>query len=164
MGCGFFQRCRIRQGGVFRIVNARRPGIVPQFQHAAHGNVDFSIGQGVVLLALQQQIHNPLVYRHRGNARLIVDGFQVGNAFVIVIDVEQLVIFQQLVMDCLGLLLKCFLRFGIPQNGGHRIKQGQKCGLVLGWPLRLGGGCTACQQAGKTHKANQDSPHNFTFR
>lgn len=53
------------------------------------------------------------------------------------VDVIELVVLQQVVVDLLGRSLKCGLVRGVPLDGGHRIEQSQKGGLIPGGA----GGC-----------------------
>ena len=153
------QRLLLRQRSLIGVGYRLLPGIVPQGQNAAHGHVDLAAGEGVVFFAVLQQFQNPAVHFYRGNPRLIVYRFQVGHPIVFVVNVEQLVIFQQFIMECLGLLLKRFLRFGVTQNGGYRIEQGQERGLVLLGPLGRRRSGAAGEKAQGAQQGNQRTAH-----
>jgi hypothetical protein len=71
------------------------------------------------------------IYSNRGNARLIVDGFQVVQPGVGMVDVKEPVVFQQRVMNGLGLGLKSGFAFGPAGDGGDGVKKIQVGGAVL---------------------------------
>ena len=48
------------EGGVIRECGAVLPGVMPQAEYAAHGDVDPAFCLGIQLLAEQQQINDPL--------------------------------------------------------------------------------------------------------
>ena len=150
-----FQSGAVGKGGACRVVQTRRPGVVPQRQNAAHGDVDLAAGGVVKFPAFPQQPDDVPVHLHGGDARLIVDGFQVVKAFVIVIDVEQLVIAQQRVVDTLGSLREGRLTFRPAANHGDRVEQGQIRTFVNGRlsPRRSGGAAGE-----KTHKDQRRKP------
>ena len=146
MGGGLGQGVWVRQSGRGGKGDAVGPGVVPQLQHAAHSNIHGAAGEGIVLLAVLEQADDPPVHFHRGDARLVVDGFQVVHAGIVVVDVKELVIFQQLVVEFLGLGLKGLLRLSVAQDGGDGVKQRQERGLVLlGRGLLRRGGSAAGQ-------------------
>ena len=92
MGGGFLQRGGIGQDGVGRIIQARSPGLVPQPQNTAHGRVYGVVCQFVIILAILEQTDDLPVHLYRANPGVVVDGFQVVQARVVVLNVEQLMI------------------------------------------------------------------------
>lgn len=147
-----FQCGTVGKTGICRVVKPRRPGVVPQRQNAAHGDVDLAAGGVVKFPAFQQQTDDVPVHLHRGNARLIVDGFQVVTASIVIVDIEQLVIVQQRIVDALGGLRKRRLTFRPAANRGDRVEQGQKRGLVNVSPRRSGGAAGEQTRKGKHRK------------
>ena len=127
------------------------PGVVPELQHTAHGNIYGPAGEDIIVLAVLEQADDPPVHFHRGDARLVVDSFQVVYAGVVIVDIKELVVFQQLIMDLLGLGLKGLLGLGVAQDGGDGVKQRQERGLILPGRglLRRGGGAAGQHQRRK---------------
>ena len=78
----------LRQGRIFRVVQRLRPGLVPKSQHTAHGHIHRVIRPLVVVPAVQQQPNNFAIHLHRRNSRMVVDGFQVIQAFVVIVNIE----------------------------------------------------------------------------
>ena len=126
-----------RQFGICRVVDSVIAGLVPQLQHSAHGRIYPPVCQFIICLAVQQQLHDPPVHLHRFPSRRIVDGLQVVQTFVIVVDIKQLMIKLQFIMDALGNRSKGFLGIGFAHNGCNGIKQRQKRCIVLFFLLFL---------------------------
>ena len=138
---------------------------MPQLQHTAHGHIDRAVGERIVLLAGLEQADDPPIHLHRGDARLVVDGFQVVQSGVVVVDIKELMVFQQRVMDFLGLGLEGLLRLGVAQNGGDGVKQRQERGLVLlGRGLVRRGGGTAGQHQHRKGQCGDPYSHGLTGR
>ena len=137
----------VRQIGVGHVIQAVVPGLVPQYQHTAHGHIHQASGELVVFPAVKQQVDDGPIHHNGGNSRLIVDGFQIVEPVVVIVDVEELMVGKQLVMDGLGGGHMGRLAFRPAHNGGDRVEKGQEGGRVL-LSFRLPMACAAGQQQG----------------
>ena len=129
---------------------------MPQPQHTAHGHIDLAVRQIEIGFAIFQQGHHGRIYLHRSAAGGIVDSLQIGDAIIGVVNIKQLMKFEQLVMDGPGLFFKGFLAFVVTDDGGDGIKYIQKgCGVFFTGRSRLGqpGEGAACQQQADQKKA-----------
>ena len=92
MGGGFLQGGFVGQDGVFRVRKAGGSGRMPQGKDAAHGHVHGVVRQFIIVPAVLQQANHLPVHLHRANPGMVVDGFQVIQALIVVVDVEQPVV------------------------------------------------------------------------
>ena len=83
---------------------------------------------------------------------MVIDGFQIIDALIVVVDIEQLMIIKQPIVDILGDFREGFLAFGKAGDVGHRVEEGQK-GCVVLFYLRLGYFCRTT--AAEEHSASQ---------
>ena len=112
---------------------------MPQVQHTAHGGVDQTVGHVVVGSAVRQKFNDGGIHFHRSDAGLIVDSLQIVDAFVVIVDIKELMVDHQVIVDGLGLYLEFLFRFGKSHDGGDRVEEGQESGCVLfGSRLSLG--------------------------
>ena len=155
---GCLQRFHIRKIGVGRIIDAVIPGLMPQPQHTAHSGIHHAAGGCMVCLTVVEQLDNGRIYRHRRDAGIVIDRLQVGNAFIIMVDVKELMVVQQLVMDCLGPASENRFAFCPADHRGHGVKQVQKGGGIL-LLLRLPRPGTAGQQQTKTQQSAEKTFH-----
>ena len=72
------------------------PVVVPDAQHTAHGDVQLAVGGIVHLLRQFQHPEDPVVHRHRIGTGMVVDGLDVDDAVVVVVDVVELVVGHQI--------------------------------------------------------------------
>ena len=108
----------------------RTAGIMPKRKHTPHSCIHHVIGSRCHLLAEQKQRNDLPLYFDRGFPRIVVDGFQVIDALILVINIVEPVIVQQFVMDLLRNLPEFLFRFRIPDNGCGRVKHIKKSGFV----------------------------------
>ena len=80
---------------VLRVLPRRLPACVPEAQHRAQHHVHLSAGDVVHLLGAEQEVHELPVHGQRLSPRIFVEGAEIGHAAVLVIDVKELVVFQQ---------------------------------------------------------------------
>ena len=156
MFCFDCKAVRIGQISIQRIVGTVASGLMPKLQDAAHGHVDLAAGYGVIVLAIQQQLNKCGVYRDGSEACGIVNGFQVVQTFVVIVNVEQTVIPFQLFLNRLGLFLKSRFTFCLAHYGGNSVKQFQKSGAVL-LQILLGHWACAAGQKQAAQKANAEN-------
>ena len=112
------------------VVQAVLPGLVPQIEHAAHGGIDPALRQSVIGFAVEQQVDDGLVHGNR-LAGVVVDGLQVVQPLVVVVDIEKLMVSQELIMDRLGLGREGSLAFSPAQDGGDGVENRQEGGGIL---------------------------------
>ena len=149
---------RVRQMGVSGIVQAVLPGFVPQIQHTAHGGVDPPSRQRIISLAVEEQVDDGLLHLHR-LAGVIVDGLQVVQPFVFIVNIKKLVVVKEHIVDGLGLFREAFLTDVPTDDGGDGVEDRQEgCGVLLLLLPRPG---TAAQQHRKDQKQRGDSFHPF---
>ena len=95
--------------------------------------------QFIVVPAIEQQPDDVSVHLYRLHSGMVVDGFQVIETRIIVVDIEQLVIPQEHIMDLPDPLPEILLAVRHAADGGHRVKQIKKRGLMLLFsPFRQG--------------------------
>ena len=86
-----------------------------------------------------------------------VDGADVGDAFVTVVDVVQAMVLLQVLVQGFGLLLELFLAVAVGDHLGHGIKHIVKDGGVpLGFRFGTGGRAAAGQQAERPGQQQAD--------
>ena len=105
------------------VASAIGAGIVPKREDAAHKRIHPAIRQAVVLLAVKKQFDDCPVYLDRLCACLFIDGLQIHDPFIVVINVKKPVVVFQIVVDGLGLFPERFLAFCPADDGGHRVKK-----------------------------------------
>ena len=106
--------------------------IVPDAQHAAHGNVDLAAGQLVHLPRQLQHGEDAVIYLYRSFAGVFVDGLNVHNAVVVVVDIVELVVGNQILMQRLHLGVELFLTLAVGDDLRHRVEHIIKDGGVPG--------------------------------
>ena len=93
LGCGF--QLLLSGQGVVGLVLVALGGlavVVPDVQHAAHGHVQLAVCGVVHLLSQLQHGQDAVIHLHGGLAGVVVDGFHIHHAVVVVVDVVQLVV------------------------------------------------------------------------
>ena len=95
MHCRSLQQIHIRQLGVCRVAVSRCAAIVPGAKHRAHHHIHFAAGDVVNLPGIQHKLNQFLIYRHRITARQAVDGAQIIDTGVFMVDIKELVVFLQ---------------------------------------------------------------------
>ena len=123
--------------------------IVPDAQHTAHGNVDLAAGQVVHLPRQFQHGEDAVVHLHRGFPGVFVDGLNVHNAVVVVVDIVELIVGDQILMQRLHLGVELLLAFAVGDDLRHRVEHIIKDGGVPGQFLF---GLAADQQAKAQHR------------
>ena len=155
---GFFQSLPVREMGIGRVIETRGSGIVPQPQDAAHGHIDPTTGEVIILPAIKEQVDDLPVNLHRGDTGIVVDGFQIVDAVVVVVNVEKLMVNEQFVMDGLGGGLEGFLAGGDAADISDGIEERQKGCLIL-----LAGGGFAMAAAGQQQHQGQQPGKSSLF-
>ena len=122
---------------------------MPQREHAAHGHVHGVAGKRVVGFAVGQKADYDCIHDNGSDPGVIVDGLQVGQPVIVVVDVKEPVIDKKPVVDLLGLLLKGRFAFRKAADRGHGVKKGQKSCLVLLFGRLLFRQGTAAEQQSK---------------
>ena len=128
--------------------------VVPDAQHAAHGNVDLAAGQVVHLPRQLQHGEDAVIYLYRGFAGVFVDGLNVHNAVVVIVDIVELVVGDQILMQRLHLGVELFLALAVGDDLRHCVEHIIKDGGV---PGQLLFGLAADQQAKAQHRRQQCS-------
>ena len=155
MAGGFRQGVAVGEIGVCNVVQTILPGFVPQIQHAAQGGVDPSAGQLIISLAVKQQIDDGFVHSD-GLAGMVVDGFEIVQPLVFIINIEKLMVAQQVIVDHLGLPGECLLGNIPAHDGGDGVKDRQEgCGILL----RLCLSPAAAKQQGQSQKQYEKAFH-----
>ena len=133
--------------------------IVPDIQHAAHGNVQLAVGGLVHLVGQLQHGEDAVVHLHRSAAGIVVDGLDVGHAGVIVVDIIQLVIGNKVCVQGIHLGVEFFLALAVGDHLRYGIEHIIKNGGIAGKLFLFGG--TACQQAQAEHPGQQGADETF---
>ena len=123
--------------------------IVPDIQHAAHGNVQLAVGGLVHLVGQLQHGEDAVVHLHRSAAGIVVDGLDVSHAGVIVVDIIQLIIGNKVCVQGIHLGIEFFLALAVGDHLRYGIEHIIKNGGIAGKLFLFGG--TACQQAQAEH-------------
>ena len=134
MGGCRLQSLGVGEGRMIRVVEAGLPGLMPQAQNAAHGHIYLAAGLLGQFPAEKEQVDDFFIHLDRLSAGVVVYRFQVVDTFIIIVNIEQLMVFQHLIMKLLTGTAKGLFAVGIAHNGGHRIKEGQVGRLI---PLGL---------------------------
>ena len=92
---GTAQLLLFRDRGVLRVLPRRLPACMPEAQDRAQHHVHFAVGKLVHLLCAKQKVHELPVHGQRLASRVFIQGAEIGHAAVLVIDVKELVVFQQ---------------------------------------------------------------------
>ena len=106
--------------------------IVPDIQHAAHGNVQLAVGGLVHLVGQLQHGEDAVVHLHRSAAGIVVDGLDVGHAGVIVVDIIQLVIGNKICVQGIHLGVEFFLALAVGDHLRYGIEHIIKNGGIAG--------------------------------
>ena len=96
--------------------------IVPDIENTAHGDVQLAVGGVVHGLGQLQHPQDLVVHGHGGKAGVVVDGLDVGDAVVVVVDVVELVIFQQVGVESVHLGGELLLAVAVGDDLGHGVK------------------------------------------
>ena len=146
--------------GMLRVVDGRLTGLVPQQKDAPHGGIHLAAAVRIQVPAQEQQVQDPRIHRHRGDPRLVIDGLEVVDPLIVVVNVVELVVFQQQIVSHLRRLCKDLLALRIAHDRGHCIEHVQKGRLILLGPrlhlLRSGAG--GQKEAGE-QQGQQPEPH-----
>ena len=128
--------------------------IVPDVEHTAHGDVQLAVGGVVHGLGQLQHPQDLIVHGHGGKAGVVVDGLDVGDAVVVVVDVVELVIFQQVGVESVHLGGELLLAVAVGDDLGHGVK-----GVIehRGVALRAVGGAAGSAGRGGTAAAGQQA-------
>ena len=105
---------------------------MPDAQHTAHGNVDLAAGQVVHLPRQLQHGEDAVIHLYRGFAGIVVDGLNVHNAGIVVVDIVELVVGDQILMQRLHLGVELFLALAVGDDLRHRVEYVIKDGGVPG--------------------------------
>ena len=126
--------------------------IVPDVEHTAHGDVQLAVGGVVHGLGQLQHPQDLVVRGHGGKAGVVVDGLDVGDAVVVVVDVVELVIFQQVGVECVHLSGELLLAVAVGNDLGHGVKGVIEHGGVA---LRAVGGAGSAGRSGTAAAGQQ---------
>src|SRR5699024_10256872 len=108
------------------------PVVVPDGEDAAHGDVQFAAGGVVHFDGQFEHINDPLVHLDRRDAGVVVDGFDVVDALVIVVNIVEPVVGDQIVVEGLHLLVELGLAVAVGDGLGHGVEHVE---IVGGEPL-----------------------------
>ena len=124
--------------------------VVPDVQHAAHGDVQLATRSVVHLLGQFQHPQNFVVHRDGGLARVVIDGFDVHDAVIVVVDVVELVVFQQVCVKGGHLSVEVLFAVAVGDDLRHGVE-----GIVEdgGVALRAVGGAGSAAGAGRSGPA-----------
>ena len=128
--------------------------IVPDVEHTAHGDVQLAVGGVVHGLGQLQHPQDLVVHGHGGEAGVVVDGLDVGDAVVVVVDVVELVVFQKVGVECVHLSGELLLAVAVGDDLGHGVKGVIKHGGVA---LRAVGGAAGSAGRSGTAAAGQQA-------
>ena len=136
--------------------------IVPDVEHTAHGDVQLAVGGVVHGLGQLQHPQDLVVHGHGDKAGVVVDGLDVGDAVVVVVDVVELVIFQQVGVECVHLGGKLLLAVAVGDDLGHGVKGVIEHGGVALWAVGDAGsagrsGTAAAGQQAQAERGRQEN-------
>ena len=104
--------------------------IVPELQHAAHGDVQLAARRVVHLAAEQQQVYYPLVDLDGTLPRRVVYRLYVVYALVLVVDIVEPVVLLQPRLQFFGYGAKFLLRLRVADHGRHGVEKLEKARLI----------------------------------
>ena len=139
--------------------------IVPDAQYAAHGNVDLAAGQFVHLLCQLQHGKDAVIYLYRGFPGVFVDGLNVHNAIVVVVDIVELVVGDQILMQRLHLGVELFLALAVGDDLRHGVEHiiehgGVALRAISGAGGGGAGGAAAARQQAQAERSRQQGGKN----
>ena len=115
------------------ILRRSLPAFVPKLQDRTQHHVHFAVGKGVHLLRAEQEVHEATVHGKGLSPRRLVQGAEGRHAAVFVVDVKELVVFQQDMRNFGRTVVKPFCRIScIVIYIGDGIEVG-----VIGLPFRF---------------------------
>ena len=135
--------------------------VVPDVQHAAHGDVQLAVRGLVHPVGQFQHGEDAVVHFHGGFAGIVVDGLDIGHTGIIVVDVKELVVADKVGVERAHLGSEIFFALAVGDDLCHRIEHIVKDGAVAGQLLLLFGGTTACQQAQAQRPGQQGTDKTF---
>ena len=134
--------------------------VVPDVQHAAHGDVQLSVRGLVHPVGQFQHREDAVIHLYRGLAGVVVDGLDIGHTGVIVVDVKELVVADKVGVEFAHLGGELLLAFAVGDDLRHRVEYIVKDSAVTGQLFLLFGG-TACQQAQAQRPGQQSTDKTF---
>ena len=133
--------------------------VVPDAQHAAHGDVQLAVRGLVHPVGQLQHGQDAVIHFNGGLARVVVDGLHVGDAVVVVVDVVELVVGNQVGVQSVHLGVEFVLAVAVGNDGGDGVEHVVEDGGVA----LLGGlfGAAARQQAQAERPGQQGGQQAF---
>ena len=149
----------VRQGGVFRVIGGGLPAVMPKAEHRAHHHVHLPVGGFIQVPGHIQKRDQLFIHRQRFSPRLLIDGAEVVDAGILMVDIEELVIFFQNMRNFGRTFLEPFCRIScIAVHIGDGIEIG-KVGFTLRLDLCWFRGAARHQQEGKHGGAKHPAPY-----
>ena len=159
MLCRLGKGVPVRQGGLLRVLGSSLTAVMPGAEHSAHHHVHLPVGGFIQFLCHIQERYQLLIHRHRLSPRLLVDGAEVVDAGILMVDIEELVIFFQNMRNFGRTFLEPFCRIScIAVHIGDGIEIG-KVGFTLRLDLCWFRGAARHQQEGKHGGAKHPAPY-----
>ena len=103
---------------------------MPDGKHTSHCHIDPSAGFLILLSGKFQQTDKLRIYRNRRDPRVVIDGFDIADTIIIIINIKQLMIlFHGVFCQAFILFKLCFI-LCVDRDAGYRIKIIQILGIV----------------------------------
>ena len=139
--------------------------VVPDVQHTAQRNVQLAAGGVVHGLGQLQHPEDLVIHRHRGSARIVVDGLDVGHTIVIIINIIELVVLHKVGVECVHLGGELFLAVAVGDDLRHGVEHiiehgGVTLRAIGGAGGGGAGGAAAASQQAQAERSRQQGGKN----
>ena len=114
---------------------------MPDGKQSTACDVDPSVRQGIHLLPELQELHDFRIHRNRVLPGGIIDGFQIVDALIRVVNVEKLMVLQQRLMGLLLRRLKILFTLRVADDHRRGVKYIQEGILVAAELCRAAAAC-----------------------
>ena len=142
--------------------------VVPDVQHTAQRNVQLAAGGVIHGLGQLQHPEDLVIHCHRGSARIVVDGLDVGHAIVIIINIIELVVLHKVGVECVHLGGELFLAVAVGDDLRHGVEHiiehgGVALRAIGGAGGGGAGGAAAASQQAQAERSRQQGGKKYAW-